>query len=73
MIKAYIIPKLSTIKIDNEISLRLTTVSDDNNFVKEPGTGGGGMGGEGNGSGETGWERANLGTNKEPFSSDIWK
>ena len=74
MIKSYIIPRLSAIQIDNEISLRLTTVPDDpeNNLVLEPGTGGGGLGGQGNGSSEGGWERIGS-ANSDPFGSGIWK
>ena len=69
MIKTYIIPQLSEIKIDSEISLRLTTAPD---VVLEPGSGGAGLGGESNGSGETGWERTGS-NNNGPFDSGIWK
>ena len=70
MIKTYIIPQLSEIKIDNEISLRLTTGE-----VLEPGDGSAGLDGEGNGSGETGWTRTSLDSPepKDPFDSNIWK
>ena len=77
MIKSYIIPQLNAIQIDSEISLRLTTVPDDpdTDLVLEPGTGGGGLGGVSNGSGEDGWERTGLGYSepKDPFSSNIWE
>jgi len=55
MIKTYIIPQLYEVKIDNEISLRLATNTND--LVLEPGSGDAGLGGESNGSGETNWER----------------
>ena len=58
MIKTYIIPQLSEIRIDHEISLRLS--SDPENLVYEPGSGGAGLGGEGNGSGESGWDRTSF-------------
>ena len=75
MIKTYIIPQLSAIKIDREISLRLATVFDDSEMlVLEPGDGSAGMDGEGNGSGEGGWSRVGLGgsESKDPFGSNIW-
>ena len=73
MIKAYIIPQLSEIKIDNEISLRLDSSND--GLVLEPGDGGAGLGGEGNGSGETGWDRTSFNAPKiNEFQNDeIWK
>ena len=78
MIKSYIIPQLSAIQIDSEISLRLTTILEDpeSNLVLEPGTGGGGLGGVSNGSNESGWgDRAGLDSPepKDPFGSNIWK
>ena len=75
MIKSYIIPQLNAIQIDSEISLRLTTILEDpgSNLVLEPGTGGGGLGGQSNGSNESGWgDRAGSG-NPDPFGSGIWK
>ena len=73
MIKTYIIPQLYEVKIDNEISLRLATNSDD--LVLEPGSGGAGLGGESNGSGETTWERGGLNApNVGDFqSTEIWQ
>ena len=77
MRKIYIIPRLSAIQIDSEISLRLTTVPDDpdTNLVHEPGDGTSGMGGEGNNSGEGGWGRTGMDSPepKDPFGSNIWK
>ena len=76
MIKTYITPQLSAINIDSEISLRLTTAPDpDSGVVLEPGSGGAGLGGENNGSGETTWERTGVGNfeSKDPFSSNIWE
>ena len=78
MIKTYIIPQLSAIKIDNEISLRLTTAPDPSpsgTEVLEPGNGSAGLGGQGNGSNEGGWNRAGGVGNpsKDPFGSGIWE
>jgi hypothetical protein len=50
----YKTPEIFVIEIDREISLRMQTVAP----VTEPGSGAAGIGGEGNGSGESGWERA---------------
>ena len=74
MLKTYIIPQLSEIKIDQKISLRLNTASNDE-FVLEPGDGSAGMGGEGNGSGETGWDRGGFNYPKagEFQSNEIWQ
>jgi hypothetical protein len=52
----YITPEISVIEIDREISLRMQTFSPTGEAT-EPGSGGAGLGGEGNGSGESGWER----------------
>jgi hypothetical protein len=73
MIKTYIIPQLYEIKIDNEISLRLATNSND--LVLEPGSGEAGLGGETNGSGETNWERKETSPPKvgEFQSTEIWQ
>ena len=73
MIKLYITPLLSEVKIDNEISLRLATSPD--SLVLEPGDGGAGLGGEGNGSGESGWDRGSFNSPKidEFQSNEIWK
>ena len=72
MIKTYIVPQLCEIKIDNEISLRLASGDD---LVLEPGDGSAGLGGEGNGSGETGWNRGGFNAPKagEFQSNEIWK
>jgi hypothetical protein len=68
MMKAYIIPQLSAIKIDSEISLRLTTV--DNAIPTEPGSNPGG-GGESNGGNNNDWNRGSI--KNQDFSSGIWK
>ena len=75
MTKTYILPQLSAIKIDREVSLRLTTLIENEEKVLEPGSGGAGLGGEGNGSGESGWERTGLGSPepKDPFGTSIWE
>ena len=65
MIKAYIIPQLNAIKIDNEISLRLTSIP-----PTEP-DGGAGLHGEDHGGGETGWSRADYHSD-DIYGSDIW-
>ena len=65
MIKAYIIPQLNAIKIDNEISLRLTTLE----TPTEPGTNPGGGGASNGGNNE--WDRGGL-NNQDPFGSGIW-
>ena len=72
MIKLYIIPRLSVMKIDSEISLRLS--SDPENLVYEPGSGGAGQGGQGNGSGETGWNRTSFSSSgfNDFSNNDIW-
>ena len=73
MTKSYIIPQLSEIKIDNEISLRLATNPNDG-MVLEPGDGSAGIGGEGNDSGETGWGRTSLDSPKinDFQGNNIW-
>jgi hypothetical protein len=71
MKKKYIKPQIKEIKIDQEISLRLgSTLNDD--LVSEPGSGGAGLGGEGNSSGETTWERTSYSAPKDPFGTNIW-
>ena len=72
MIKTYIIPRLSEIRIDNEISLRLATGED---LVLEPGDGSAGLGGEGNGSNESGWDRTSFNSPdyNEFQNNEIWK
>ena len=72
MIKTYIIPQLSEIKIDTEISLRLATGED---LVLEPGDGSAGLGGEGNNSGESGWDRTSFNSPdyNEFQNTEIWK
>ena len=72
MIQLYIAPQLSEIRIDHEISLRLS--SDPENLVYEPGNGGAGQGGQGNGSGETGWNRTSFSSSgfNDFSNNDIW-
>jgi len=71
MKRMYIIPLISVIKIDSEISLRLTSGITD--VVKEPGSGAAGMGGETNNSGETGWERADAGPQLNNIQNVLWQ
>ena len=73
MIELYIAPQLSEIRIDHEISLRLS--SDPENLVYEPGNGGAGLGGEGNGSGESGWNRTSFGSSgfNDFQNNNIWR
>ena len=76
MRNTYIVPQFIAITIDKEISLRLATFDPDadHNKVLEPGSGGAGLGGVGNGSGEgSPWERTGLGNPKDPFGSGIWE
>jgi hypothetical protein len=71
-----IILKLNTIKIDSEISLRLTAILEDpvSNLVFEPEDCSSGLGGVSNNSSEGGWEHAGMDAPepKDRFGSDIW-
>ena len=72
MKKKYIKPQIKEIKIDQEISLRLGSTSNDE-LVSEPGSGNAGLGGESNDSGEgLLWERTNSGAPEDTFSTNIW-
>ena len=71
MKRIYIIPLISVIKIDSEISLRLTSGITD--VVKEPGSGAAGMGGETNNSGETGWERTDATPQLNNIQNVLWQ
>ena len=71
MIKAYITPQLSAIKIDKEISLRLNTVDDTLPLPTEPGLNPGG-GGNSNGT-NTEWNRVGLGPSGDKYGTGIWK
>ena len=75
MIKTYIIPQLNAIRIDSEISLRLS--SDPESLVYEPGSGtagagGGDSNGNGNGNESSNWERTGFGSSGFN-NTDIWK
>ena len=71
MKKSYILPLISVIQIDREISLRLTSGITD--VVKEPGSGAAGMGGETNNSGESGWERTGMGPQLNSIENALWQ
>ena len=70
MMKTYIAPQLSVIKIDTAISLRLTTLVSGSDLPTEPGSNPGG-GGTSNGGNNDDWNRGGV-KNQDPFGSGIW-
>jgi hypothetical protein len=64
MIKAYIIPQLRAIQIDNEISLRLTS-----EIPTEPGSDP--LGGTSNGTNSE-WDRVSLGPDNDIYGTGMW-
>ena len=64
MMKAYIIPQLSAIKIDNEVSLRLSS-----DLPTEPGSDP--LGGKSNGTNSE-WDRVSLGPDHDIYGTGLW-